>query len=137
MFLQVFLLTTTVTATEPLEIKYSNVVKLKIEKKEPIKEFLFIGNVSAYTAGVESTGKSPSHPQYGLTASGERVRRGIVAADTRILPFGTKIHIEGYGDFVVKDTGDAVEGNCIDIYMEDVGEAIRFGRRNLKVYIYK
>ena len=104
-------------------------------KKEE-KRLLFTGEISAYTAGVESTGKSPGHPAYGITASGEMVRDGIVAADTSILPFGTRIHIEGLGVFVVKDTGGYIKGNRIDVYMESYSAAIKFGRQERKVYVY-
>ena len=52
--------------------------------------------VTAYTAGPESTGKHPGHPLYGVTASGERVRQGAIAA-SRSLPFGTRVYIPGYG----------------------------------------
>jgi 3D (Asp-Asp-Asp) domain-containing protein len=71
----------------------------------------------------------------GKTASGERVRRGIIAADTRILPIGTVVQIYGMGTFVVKDTGGGIKGNRIDIYMPSVSDARKFGRRTIQLRI--
>lgn len=90
---------------------------------------------TAYTAGYESCGKLPNDPAYGITANGNKVRKGIVAADTSILPFGTKVYIEGLGVFVVDDTGGDIKGNRIDIYMEDMSAAINFGRQYRKLII--
>lgn len=92
-------------------------------------------NATAYTSGFESTGKTPSHPQYGITASGMKARRGVVAVDTRVIPFGTKLYVEGYGVSIAGDTGGAIKGNKIDVYYDDLYDAIQFGRRDLDVYI--
>ena len=95
----------------------------------------FTADVSAYTAGFESCGKMPSHPAYGITANGNKVRKGIIAADTNVLPFGTKVYIEDLGIFVVDDTGSAIKGNRIDIYMDNLDEAVKFGRQNRKLIV--
>ncbi len=61
-----------------------------------------------------------------------RVRRGIVAADPDILPIGSviEVHAGRYsGIYTVMDTGDAVKGTIIDIYMPNHEEAIQFARR--------
>jgi 3D (Asp-Asp-Asp) domain-containing protein len=52
----------------------------------------------------------------GITASGKRVQAGMCAADKRI-PFGTRLRIEGLGEFVVEDRGRKIYGNRIDIYV--------------------
>lgn len=71
----------------------------------------------------------------GKTATGVPVRNGLVASDRRVLPMGTKIYIHGLGLYTVADTGGAIKGNRIDIYMVSCSEAKRFGRKtvNLKV----
>ena len=51
------------------------------------------------------------------------------------LPLGTRIYIEGYGDFVVEDRG-GMSGGVIDIYMGDVSTCLQFGRRTASVYVY-
>lgn len=92
-------------------------------------------NASAYDLSYESCGKNPGDKYYGITASGTKVRPGVVAVDTRVIPFGTKLKIEGFGDriFMAEDRGGAIKGNKIDIFMES--GVYEFGRRNLKVYI--
>ena len=52
------------------------------------------------------------------------------------LPLGTKIYIEGYGDYVVEDRG-GMGNNVIDVYMGDYSACIQFGRRSANVYIYE
>lgn len=69
----------------------------------------------------------------GITASGERVREGIIAADPKVLPLGTVVEIRGMGQYVVKDTGRLIKGRRIDIWMPKRADAIQFGRR--KVYL--
>jgi len=74
----------------------------------------------------------------GRTASGGSVRRGIVAADTRILPLGTRINISAgaySGTYTVADTGGAVKGRILDIWVPSCAEANRFGRRTIKVSV--
>ena len=98
-------------------------------------------NATAYDAS--SCGKSPSHPAYGITATGARAGYGIVAVDPRVIPLGSKLYIESadgsyvYGSAVAADTGGAIKGNRIDLCFNTRAEAIRFGRRAVKVYILK
>lgn len=97
----------------------------------------FVAECTAYTEGFESCGKLPNHPAYGITASGKRVAVGMIAADTRILPFGTKVYIDGMGVYTVEETGSAIKGNCIDIYMPNLNDAIKFGRQHRQVIVLK
>nr|DAH92591.1 MAG TPA: lytic transglycosylase [Bacteriophage sp.] len=96
---------------------------------------------TAYTAAEDECGKPVGHPDYGRTASGEMVRRGIVAVDTDVIPMHSLIRIEGAGDlsgvYEVKDTGGAIKGNRIDIYVPTKHEAYKFGKRNIKVFILR
>src|SRR5699024_7938143 len=76
---------------------------------------------TGYTAGAESTGKTPDHPQYGITFSGVNVKRDLystIAADVDVFPIGTVLYIPNYGYGVVADTGSAIKGNKIDLYYE-------------------
>lgn len=96
---------------------------------------------TGYTAGKESTGKDPSHPQYGITYSGVSVRRdtySTIAADLNIFPLGTVLYIPGYGYGIVADTGSAIKGKKIDLYFETVDDVYeQWGKRKVDVYVVK
>nr|WP_081667354.1 3D domain-containing protein [Paenibacillus pinihumi] len=94
---------------------------------------------TGYTAGVESTGKKPGHPQYGITYSGVKVRRDYVstiAADPKVFPIGSILYIPGYGYGVVADTGSAIKGHKIDLYFETIKQVYReWGKRSVEVLV--
>lgn len=74
----------------------------------------------------------------GRTATGAGVRRGIIAADRRVLPLGTRVRLEAgsySGEYVVADTGGAVRGRKIDIWVPQTSEAMRFGRRPVRLTV--
>lgn len=74
----------------------------------------------------------------GRTASGKQVSRGLIAADRRVLPLGTRVRLDAgrySGEYLVADTGGAVRGRKIDIWMPHTGEAMRFGRRTVKLTV--
>jgi len=74
----------------------------------------------------------------GRTASGRFVTRGLIAADRRVLPLGTRVRIEAgsyTGEYLVADTGGAVRGRKIDIWVPNTGEAMKFGRRPVKLTV--
>lgn len=91
---------------------------------------------TAYTAGYESTGKRPGDRGYGKTCLGTTVRTGVIAVDPNIIPLGTKLYIESLDLIAIaEDTGGAIKGNKIDIYIPELSRAQKFGKRNLKVYV--
>ncbi|HMO80566.1 MAG TPA: 3D domain-containing protein [Pyrinomonadaceae bacterium] len=74
----------------------------------------------------------------GRTASGANVRRGIIAADPRVLRLGTRVSLGAgaySGEYLVADTGGRIKGNKIDIWMASCSEARRFGRRNVTLSV--
>ncbi len=82
--------------------------------------------------------KATAYCLKGITASGSRVRRGIVAADPRVIPLGTRIYINAgpySGNYTVTDTGGVIKGRILDLWVPSCGEAVRFGRRNISVSI--
>lgn len=91
--------------------------------------------VTAYTAGAESTGKSPDDPAYGITASGEHVRSNYTAACPPSMVFGTRLNIEDVGERVCTDRGGAITEGHVDIYMADLNDAREFGRQRLEITI--
>lgn len=96
---------------------------------------------TGYYAGYESTGKNPSHPSYGITYSGVKVRRddySTIAADLRIFPIGTVLYIPGYGYGVVADKGGAIRGHKIDLYFETKQDVFKqWGKKAVDVYIVR
>ena len=74
----------------------------------------------------------------GKTASGRPVAKGLIAADPRVLPLGSRVRLEAAffsGDYLVADTGGAVRGKRIDIWTPSTREAFRFGRRTVKLTV--
>ncbi|MGN7454513.1 3D domain-containing protein [Paenibacillus pasadenensis] len=96
---------------------------------------------TGYTAGIESTGKKPGHPLYGITRSGVKVRRGevsTIAADTKVMPIGTIVYVPGYGYGVVADTGSKIKGRRIDLYFDTTKQVYKeWGKKQVTVQVLK
>ncbi len=94
---------------------------------------------TGYSAGVESTGKSPGHPEYGITYSGVKVKRSVlstIAADLNVFPLGTILFIPGYGYGIVADIGSAIKGNKLDLYFETKDDVYRqWGKKKVNVFV--
>ena len=107
-------------------LRYSKVMEMK---------------ATAYTASLSDTGKAPGHPLFGITATGTKVREGVIAVDPKVIPLHTRVYIEipgntpDYGYAVAEDVGGAIKGNRVDLYYDSQGQADRFGVRKVKVYI--
>jgi len=98
------------------------------------------------TITVEATAYTP-HPSenggtYGgqvLTATGFNLSKNpnarIIAVDPRVIPLGTKVHVEGYGEATALDTGGAIKGNRIDVLLPTDSQANAWGRKQVKVTI--
>ena len=74
----------------------------------------------------------------GRTASGQMVSKGLIAADPRFLPLGSRVRLEAgaySGEYLVADTGSMVRGRRIDIWTPSSREAMRFGRRPVKLTV--
>ena len=74
----------------------------------------------------------------GRTASGRMVAKGLIAADPRHLPLGSRVRIDAgawSGEYLVADTGALVRGKRIDIWTPSTREAMRFGRRTVKLTV--
>lgn len=115
---------------EAVEQEQENVAQAKLEIKEREKEveilqadllalqsskakYLGSFKITYYCACEQCCGKAT-----GITASGAKVQSGVtIAADTNLLPFGTKVYIQGIGERVVQDRGGAIKGNVIDVYV--------------------
>lgn len=86
---------------------------------------------TAYTATCEGCS--------GITATGinllENPDQKVISVDPTVIPLGSKVYVEGYGEAIAGDTGGAIKGNKIDVFIPSKQEAIDFGRKQLKVTI--
>ena len=113
-------------------------------KPEDYKSVLSM-NATAYCLCKKCCGKSATHPQYGVTASGYKITPGtnekVIAVDTSVIPLGTKVYVEGlngansYGYAVAADTGSAIKNMKIDLYMDSHADALRWGFKKVNVYL--
>ena len=84
--------------------------------------------------------EATAYSLHGITRSGTYVRRGIIAADPRVLPLGSVVHLKAgnySGVYTVKDTGSAIKGKRIDLWVGSSREAFCFGRRNVRLTVLK
>lgn len=86
---------------------------------------------TAYDPGPISCGKYAD----GYTSIGLRAGKGIVAVDPRVIPMRSRLYIQGYGLALAGDVGGAIKGNRIDLGFDTYAEAIRYGRRTVKVFV--
>ncbi|WP_267413491.1 cell wall-binding protein EntB [Bacillus sp. GC_Bacil_1] len=91
---------------------------------------------TAYTADPSENGT------YGgrvLTAMGHDLTANpnmrIIAVDPKVIPLGSKVWVEGYGEAIAGDTGSAIKGNRIDVLMGSKSKAMNWGRKTVKVKI--
>ncbi|MEZ5306253.1 MAG: 3D domain-containing protein [Pyrinomonadaceae bacterium] len=93
---------------------------------------------NAEEAGAAKTFRATAYCLKGRTASGQSVRRGIVAADPRILRLGTRIHMSAgryTGHYLVADTGGKIKGHVLDIWVPSCSEARSWGSRSVQVKV--
>ncbi|MCS6802152.1 MAG: ubiquitin-like domain-containing protein [Chloroflexota bacterium] len=88
--------------------------------------------VTAYNA--TSAGKPKGSPGFGITSTGKRAGRGIIAVDPAYIPYGTRIYVPGYGIGVADDTGGGLRGPHIDLCFDD-DEPITWRSRFVEVYL--
>ncbi|UKJ78741.1 LysM peptidoglycan-binding domain-containing protein [Priestia megaterium] len=75
----------------------------------------------------------------GTTATGVDLKANpnqkVIAVDPSVIPLGSKVYVEGYGEAVAADTGGAIKGNRIDVFVPAEGEAQQFGRKSVKITV--
>jgi 3D (Asp-Asp-Asp) domain-containing protein len=97
-------------------------------------------------AGRPATATSPftatAYCKGTITATGTRPNARSIAADPRVLPMGTRIRLTGVDDrysgvYTVRDTGPNIRGRRLDVYIQDCREAVKFGRRSVRVAVLR
>ncbi|MES5846143.1 MULTISPECIES: cell wall-binding protein EntB [unclassified Bacillus cereus group] len=120
------------------EEKAREALKAKEESKNNVqsakRELTVVA--TAYTADPSENGT------YGgrvLTAMGHDLTANpnirIIAVDPKVIPLGSKVWVEGYGEAIAGDTGSAIKGNRIDVLMGSKSKAMNWGRQTVKVKI--
>lgn len=117
---------------------------LSSQNRQPVFEMQSTGSIGQ-TIATEEAYEVPPTPYIatayslrGRTASGRMVSKGLIAADPRHLPLGTRVRLEAgsySGEYLVADTGALVRGRRIDIWTPTTREAMRFGRRLVKLTV--
>lgn len=119
-----------------------------IEKKiikEPVKQIVSMGSLQVASRSgnnlefeqvIEMTATAYTHTG-NMTATDIWPAPGIVAVDPKVIPLKTRLYIEGYGYATAMDTGGAIKGNRIDLFFNTKAEALKWGRKSVKVFILK
>ena len=85
------------------------------------------------------TFRATAYSVKGKTAAGNRAAEGIVAADPRLLPLGSRIRVDDAGpysgNYVVTDTGRKIHGRHIDLFIANHAEAKHFGKKMVRVTV--
>jgi len=75
----------------------------------------------------------------GITSTGinllENPNAKVISVDPSVIPLGSKVHVEGYGEAIAGDTGGAIKGKKIDVFIPNKQDAINFGVKEVKVTI--
>ena len=86
------------------------------------------------------TFKATAYSLRGRTATGVKTKPGVIAADPRVLPLGSVVHVRAgqySGVYTVHDTGRLVKGNLVDVWLPSSREARTFGRRKVKLQVLR
>ena len=121
---------TEVETTETEEATTEAVVKEETVKPEQHKE------VSGRTLTVQATAYD-GFGMGGMTATGYQITSPndkVIAVDPSVIPLGSRVYVEGYGEAIAADTGGAIQGNIIDLNMGQ-SDAVAWGRRSVQVTI--
>jgi 3D (Asp-Asp-Asp) domain-containing protein len=115
-----------------------------IEVISPVTEVVMVGTnekATAYEAPTPAAASTLTVVATGYSHTGHRTatgiwpKRGTIAVDTAVIPFGTRIYIPGYGSGIAQDRGGAIRGNRIDLFFETEKEALQWGRRKVTIRI--
>lgn len=93
---------------------------------------------TAYTNDPSENGKQPGEHvysawgHYDLTAN---PNMKLIAVDPRVIPLGSRVWVQGYGEAIAADTGGAIKGYRIDVFVPDKGASSSWGRRQVRVII--
>jgi 3D (Asp-Asp-Asp) domain-containing protein len=108
---------------------------------EPAVVSLGSFKVTHYCPCKKCCGKDPTHPAYGITASGTVATAGrTIAVDPDVIPYGTELLVR-YEDgtertYIAEDCGGGIDGNRLDVFMDSHQDALVAGVKTAEVFIY-
>ncbi len=98
----------------------THIVIRELETPEGTVEYWRVMQVLATSYSPSTAGhQQPGDPTFGITATGERLRHGVIAVDPRVISLYTWLYVPSYGVGQALDTGGAVKGRRIDLGYED------------------
>jgi 3D (Asp-Asp-Asp) domain-containing protein len=121
---------TNVTSSKPA-VKKAKTTTSNTKKQKVVKTLTV--SATAYTANCKRCS--------GITALGLNLKKNpklkVISVDPKVIKLGTKVYVEGYGYAIAGDTGGAIKGKKIDIFVPSHKKAIQWGRKTVKVQILK
>ena len=106
--------------------------------KKPVDKVVHVGireTIDGFAYTRKEVFEATAYTGGGTTATGTRARGGEIAVDPSVIPLGTSVYVEGFGVLRAEDTGGAIKGHIIDIYMSSGAACRSWGRRNVTVYL--
>ena len=94
---------------------------------EEYQELIYCESTAYYTGWITATGTTPVYNPSGIST---------IAVDPRVIPLGSLVYVDGYGYAVAADTGGAIKGNIVDVFVNSYDMAMSWGRKySVPVYI--
>ncbi len=92
---------------------------------------------TAYTADPSENGNKPGETVKSKLGHNLTANPGmkLIAVDDAVIPLGSRVYVEGYGEAIAGDTGGDIKGHRIDVLMPDKASSSAWGRRTVKVTI--
>ena len=124
--------------SEPFPVSAKPVIAQAKKKSAPVMKLTSSTSVkeitvkaTAYTASCKGCS--------GITKTGVNIKdnpnKKVIAVDPSVIPLGSKVYVEGFGEATAADTGGAIKGNRIDVFIPSEEDAMDFGVQKLTVTI--
>lgn len=129
-------------ANSKAKVPAKKVVKPKAPVKKAVKPKATAKQASYKTMTVKATAYTASCKGCsGITATGINLKKNpnakVISVDPKVIPLGSKVYVEGYGNAIAGDIGGAMRGNKIDLHMPTKKKALNWGVRTVKIKVYK
>ncbi|WP_163102675.1 3D domain-containing protein [Peribacillus alkalitolerans] len=107
----------------------STTAETAVKEEKVVKEVTV--TATAYTADCEGC--------IGITKTGVDLKanpdKKVIAVDPKVIPLGSKVYVEGYGYATAEDTGGAIKGKRVDLFIPSEDAALAWGKRQVEVKI--